>query len=81
MFVKKMNIVWFDRSAICVIFMNNNLYFRVNYFVNLGAECHFPKLECSEYSFSKERGVSIIYPKIKNKIKGFGGPDGNALNP
>jgi hypothetical protein len=56
MFVKKMNIVWFDRSAICVIFMNNNLYFMVNYFANLGAKCYFPKLGCSESSFPRKMG-------------------------
>ena len=28
----------------------------VNYFANLGAECHFPKLGYSEFSFPKRMG-------------------------
>ena len=39
----------------------------VNYFANLEAECHFPKLGCSESSFPKKRGVSVIYPN-KNEF-------------
>ena len=39
----------------------------VNYFTNLEAECHFPKLGCSESSFPKKRGVSVIYPN-KNEF-------------
>ena len=27
----------------------------VNYFANLEAECHFPKLGCSAFSFSKRK--------------------------
>jgi hypothetical protein len=36
----------------------------VNYFANLGAECHFPKIECNESNFSKKKkkkSVSVIY--------------------
>ena len=36
----------------------------VNHFANLGVEYHFPKLGCSEFSFPKEGGVSVIYPTI-----------------
>ena len=37
----------------------------VNYFANLGAEYHLPKLRYSESSFPKRRGVDVIYPKNK----------------
>ena len=39
----------------------------VNYFANLGAECHFPKIGCSEFSFSKKMGCQCILPYIKFK--------------
>ena len=31
----------------------------VNYFANLGAECHFLKIECSELSFPKKKKKSV----------------------
>ena len=34
----------------------------VNYFANLGAECHFLKLGCSESSFPKIRGCQCNLP-------------------
>jgi hypothetical protein len=33
----------------------------VNYFVNLGAECHFPK-DVESLVFPKKWGASVIYP-------------------
>ena len=40
----------------------------INYFANFGVKCHFPKLGCRESSFLKKKGVSVIYPKYKNKV-------------
>ena len=40
----------------------------VNYFVNLRAGCHFPKIRCSEFSLvvsPKEWCISAIYPYFK----------------
>jgi hypothetical protein len=34
----------------------------VNYFANLGAECHFLKLGCSESSFIKRKGCQCNLP-------------------
>jgi hypothetical protein len=34
----------------------------VNYFANLGAECHFPKLGYNESNFSKRRGYQYNLP-------------------
>ena len=41
----------------------------VNYFVNLGAECHFPKLGCNESSFPKRREYQCNLKKKKKKKK------------
>ena len=42
----------------------------VNYFENLGVECHFPKIGYSEYSFPKKRSCqcSLSNKKIKYTI-------------
>jgi hypothetical protein len=34
----------------------------VNYFVNLGAKCHFSKIGCCECSFSKRKGCQYNLP-------------------
>ena len=34
----------------------------VNYFANLGAECHFSKLGCSESNFPKKKGCQCNLP-------------------
>jgi hypothetical protein len=44
----------------------------VNYFVNLGAKCHYSKIGCNESSFPKKRWcyhVNVIYPKVYLKLK------------
>jgi hypothetical protein len=43
----------------------------VIYFANLGAEGNFSKIRCSELSFPKEVGVSVIYPLIYYAIFTF----------
>ena len=34
----------------------------INYFVNLEAECHFPKLSVASLVSPKEGGVNVFYP-------------------
>ena len=34
----------------------------VNYFANLRAKCHFPKLECNEFNFPKRMGCQCNLP-------------------
>ncbi len=42
----------------------------VNYFANLGAECYFPKLKCSESSFSKRMEYQCNLPNPKAEKEG-----------
>ena len=39
-------------------------WLNINYFANLGAECHFPKLWCRESSFPKKRGRQCNLPLL-----------------
>ena len=39
----------------------------VNYFVNLGAECYFSKIGCTEFSFPKKRKCKCNLLKKINK--------------
>ena len=41
----------------------------VNHFANLGAECHFPKIRCSESSFLKKMRCKCNLPKKNLKKK------------
>ena len=41
----------------------------INYYANLGVECHFLKIKCREYNFPKRKGVSMyLLKKKKNTI-------------
>ena len=39
----------------------------VNYFENLGVECHFPKIGYNESSFPKRKGFQCNLPKKKKR--------------
>jgi hypothetical protein len=36
----------------------------INYFANLGVECHFPKIGCNEFSFFKKIDCQCNLPHI-----------------
>ena len=43
----------------------------VNYFANLGAECHFPKLGYSEPNFLKKKGYQCNLSNFKKIVLHF----------